>query len=49
MDEIPGRVEALDRLFQINDVDPASLAENKLLHLRTPAFRLMPEMDTRFQ
>jgi hypothetical protein len=43
-DELLGLAEQLDRLPQVDDVDAVSFAEDVLLHLRVPAFRLMAEV-----
>ena len=43
--ELRGFLELLERLLQVDDVDPVALAEDELLHLRIPAFRLMTEVD----
>ena len=42
-------VERLERLLQIDDVDPVPLDENELLHLGVPAAGLVPEVDSRFE
>ena len=42
-------LDALERLLQVDDVDAVALHEDELLHLRVPAPRLMPEVDTRFE
>ena len=45
-----GRIlEQLERLLQVDDVDPVALAEDVLLHPRVPALGLMPEVNTRFE
>ena len=41
--------EELRCLRQVDDVDPVPLAEDVCLHLRVPAFRLVTEMDSRFE
>jgi len=41
--------EHLQRLLQVNNVDPIALAEDVLLHARVPPFRLMPEVNTSFE
>jgi hypothetical protein len=41
--------EHLQRLLQIDDVNPVALAEDVFLHLGIPALRLMPEVNTRFE
>ena len=47
--ELGGLVEHLDRLLQIDDVDPVALAEDVRLHLRVPAPGLVPEVDARLE
>ena len=42
-------LEELERLLQVNDVDPVALSEDVLLHLRIPALGLMTEVDASFQ
>src|SRR5262249_29988089 len=42
-------LEELERLLQVNDVDPIALAEDVLLHLRIPALGLMTEVHASFQ
>src|SRR5215813_15444403 len=42
-------LEHLERLLQIDDVNPVALTEDVFLHLRIPALRLMPEVNTRFE
>src|SRR5438067_293378 len=42
-------LEELERLLQVDDVDPVALAEDVLLHLRVPALGLMTEVDASFQ
>ena len=44
-DEGEGRVEALDRLRQVDDVDAVALREDERLHLRVPAAGLVSEVD----
>src|SRR4029077_2449809 len=39
----------LQRLLQINDVNPVALSEDVFLHLGIPALGLMPEVDARFE
>ena len=41
--------EHLQRLLQIDNVDPVALTEDVFLHLGVPALRLMPEVNTRFE
>src|SRR5262249_32833101 len=38
--------QTLERLLEIDDVDAAAVAEDEPLHLRIPAARLGPEVDT---
>src|SRR5207245_5592522 len=42
-------LEELERLLQVNDIDPVALAEDVLLHLRIPALGLMTEVHASFQ
>ena len=42
-------LEHLQRLLQVDDVNPVALAEDILLHLRIPALRLMPEVNSGFE
>src|SRR3954451_10140114 len=42
-------LKELQRLLQVNDVDPVALAEDVLLHLRVPALGLMTEVDASLQ
>jgi len=44
-DEFRGFLELLERLLQVDDVDPIALAEDELLHLRVPALGLVTEVD----
>jgi hypothetical protein len=37
------------RLFEVDDVNLVSLAENERLHLRVPEASLMSKVNTRFQ
>src|SRR6185369_8775317 len=41
--------EQLQRLLQVDDVNPIALAEDVFLHLGIPALGLMPEVNTRFE
>src|SRR6185503_20459730 len=43
--ELFGVLEEAGGLGEVDDVDPVSLAEDVLLHLRIPALRLVSEMD----
>ena len=45
-DELEGDIETLDRLGQVDDVDPVALGEDEWLHLRVPAAGLVAEVDT---
>ena len=47
--ERPRLLEQLDRLHQVDDVDPLALAEDVAAHLRMPAAGLVPEMDAGLQ
>src|SRR5690606_31859639 len=51
--QLPGRLlrlsEKLERLLQVNDVDPVALREDVPPHLRVPTAGLVSEMDTRFE
>ena len=38
--------EPVERLAQINDVDPVALTEDEFLHLRVPPASLVSEMDS---
>ena len=42
-------LEHLQRLLQVDDVDPVALSEDVFLHLGIPALGLMPEVNTRFE
>src|ERR1017187_6870102 len=48
-DELRRVLEQLERLLQVDDVDPIALAKNVFLHLWIPALGLMPEVNTRFE
>ena len=48
-DERGSFLEELERLLQVDDVDPVALAEDVLLHLRIPALGLMTEVNASFQ
>jgi hypothetical protein len=39
----------IERLAQVDDVDPVARVEDELLHLWVPTLRLVSEMNTRFQ
>ena len=41
--------EHLQRLLQIDDVNPVALSEDVFLHLGIPALGLMPEVNARFE
>jgi hypothetical protein len=43
------RIERRHRLFQVNDMDAVSHAEDEGLHLRVPAAGVVAEMDAGFQ
>ena len=43
--EVGGFFEELQRLLQVNDVDPVALAEDVRTHLRVPAPGLVTEVD----
>ena len=47
--EIERRVEVLDGLGEIDDVDPVALGEDERAHLGIPAARLVAEVDSGFQ
>ena len=47
--EIQCRLEARQRLVEIDNVDAVALTEQEALHARIPAPRLVPEVDTGFQ
>ena len=47
--ELGGLIEHLDRLLQIDDVDPASTTEDVPLHLRVPATGLVTEVNAGFE
>ena len=42
-------LDALERLLQVDDVDAVPLHEDEALHLRIPAARLVPEVNSRFE
>ncbi len=42
-------LEKLERLLQVDNVDPVALAKDVFLHLGIPALGLMPEVNTRFE
>ena len=44
-DELERRIEALDRLREVDDVDAVALREDVRLHLRVPAAGLVSEVD----
>ena len=48
-DELGRFLEHLQRLLQVDDVNPVALAEDVFLHLRIPAFGLMPEVNASFE
>jgi hypothetical protein len=48
-DRVPGLLDALERLLQVDDVDAVALHEDEALHLRVPASRLMPEVHASFE
>src|SRR5205823_3893602 len=48
-DERVRLLDPVERLLEIDDVDPVALHEDELLHLRVPPASLMSEMDTRLQ
>src|SRR4029079_10159780 len=48
-DELQGRVEVLDGLGEIDDVDPVALREDEGAHLGVPAAGLVAEVDTGFE
>ena len=48
-DEVVRLLEQLERLLEIDDVDPAALGEDEPLHLRVPATRLVAEVDSSLQ
>jgi len=39
----------LQRLLQVDDIDPVALSEDVFLHLGIPSARLMPEVNTCFE
>ena len=41
--------EHLERLLQVNDVNPVAFAKDVFLHLWIPALGLMPEVNARFE
>src|SRR5262249_52626277 len=43
--EFRGFLELLERLLQVDDVDPIALPEDEFLHLGVPALGLMTEVD----
>jgi hypothetical protein len=47
--EVVRLLDQLQRLLEIDDVDPAALGEDEALHLRVPAARLVTEMDSGLQ
>ena len=48
-DELERRVEALDRLGEVDDVDPVALREDERAHLGVPSARLVAEVDAGLQ
>src|SRR4249919_1687826 len=42
-------LQKLERLLEIDDVDPAALAEDEAAHLGIPATRLVPEVHSGLQ
>src|SRR5690606_16374621 len=48
-DESVGRLDAAERLLEIDDVDAVALSEDEAPHLRVPTTGLVTEVDTRFQ
>ena len=48
-DELGRFLEHLQRLLQVDDVNPVALAEDVFLHLRIPALGLMPEVNASFE
>src|SRR5581483_2881690 len=48
-DEAVGHLDALQRLAQVDDVDPVALSEDEPLHLGVPAPSLVAEMDAGLQ
>src|SRR5579883_321440 len=47
--EAGGVLEELQRLLQLDDVDPVALAEDVRLHLGVPTLGLVPEVNPRFE
>ena len=48
-DEDVRRLDALERLLEVDDVDAVALAEDEALHLRVPAPGLVPEVHACFE
>jgi hypothetical protein len=48
-DEGVRRLDASERLLEVDDVDAAALAEDESLHLGVPPAGLVPEMDARLE
>ena len=48
-DEGVGRLDLLESLLEVNDVDTRPLAVNETLHPRVPATGLVSEVDTRLE
>src|SRR6185437_6627430 len=48
-DELVGLFDVVERLPEIDDVDPVALGEDEALHLRVPAAGLVSEVDTALQ
>ena len=48
-DEVERRLEVLDGLGEVDDVDPVALGEDEGLHLRVPAAGLVAEVDAGFE
>ena len=47
--EVVGLLDELERLLEVDDVDPAPLGEDEAPHLRVPAAGLVAEMDSGLQ
>ena len=47
--EIVCLLQVLERLLEVDDVDPSALAEDEALHLRVPAAGLVTEVDSGLQ
>jgi len=48
-DRVQGDVEPLDRLGEVDDVDPVALREDEAAHLGIPTTGLVSEVDTGFE